>query len=234
MEEKLQTVLKEYIRDVEEVCNILVKSINTSENLNLKNKYDFFVYRSNCKKMEFEAGGISYRLHGKGCVAFNAEKFIDWDFGYRSRWCGINPWRVSTTLKKNNSLHVEYYDGVLLQASCEQLVKKGIMFKQNDQYYFKMIENESYKPEFPTEFDILVIEYFNSSWSIPRNKVIDRFIRKSTRVHNHINKDEDKYMLRFLLKGKEIYSIPYNDISYPENAVKIMSDEIIKNLLKAQ
>lgn len=234
MEEKLQTILKEYIRDVEEVCNILVKSINTSESLNLKNKYDFFVYRSNCKKMEFEAGGISYRLHGKGCVAFNAEKFIDWDFGYRSRWCGINPWRVSTTLKKNNSLHVEYYDGVLLQAACEQLVKKGIMFKQNDQYYFKMIENESYKPEFPTEFDILVIEYFNSNWSIPRNKVIDRFIRKSTRVYNHINKDEDKYILRFLLKGKEIYSIPYNDISYPENAVKIMSDEIIKNLLKAQ
>ena len=39
-------------------------------------------------------------------------------------------------------------------------------------------------------------------------------------------------MLKFLLGGKEIFTIPYNDISYPENAVKIMSDEIIKNLLK--
>ena len=41
-------------------------------------------------------------------------------------------------------------------------------------------------------------------------------------------------MLKFLLGGKEFYAIPYNDISYPENAVKIMSDEIIKNLSKVQ
>ena len=41
-------------------------------------------------------------------------------------------------------------------------------------------------------------------------------------------------MLKFLLGGKEIFTIPYNDVSYPENAVKIMSDEIIKNLLKIE
>ena len=163
-------------------------------------------------------------------AAFNAEKFIDWDFGYRSRWCGINPWKVSITLKENNSPHIEYYDGNLLQTECEQSVKKGIMFKKYGQYYFEMTANDTYKPEFPTEFDTLVVEYFNSSWSIPRSKVIDRFIRKSTRVHKRISMDEDKYTLRFLLKGEEIYTIPYNDICYPENAIKIMSDEIIKNL----
>lgn len=230
MEEKLQSVLKEYIRDVENVCNILVRSINNTENLNLRNKHDFFIYRSSCKKMEFEAEGISYRLHGKGCAAFNAEKFIDWDFGYRSRWCGINPWKVSFTLKKNNDPHVEYYNGDLLQAACEQLLNSGIMFKRYEQYYFELKANETYKPEFPTKFDTLVVEYFESSWSIPRNKVIDQFIRKSTRVYRYINEDKDKYMLKFYLNGKEIYTIPYNDISYPENAVKIMSDEIIKNL----
>lgn len=234
MEEKLQIVLKKYIRDVEGVCNILIRSINSSEKFNLKNKYDFFVYRSSCKRTEFEAEGIRYRFHGKGCVAFNEEKFIDWDFGYRSRWCGINPWKVSMTLKKNNNPHVEYYDGNFIQTACEQFIRKGIMFKQYDQYYFGMTADESFKPEFPTEYDTLVIEYFSSGWSIPRNNVIDRFIRKSTRVHNQINKIEDKYMLKFLLDGREIYTIPYNDISYPENAVKIMSDEIIKNLLKAQ
>ena len=234
MEEKLQIVLKEYIRDVEDICNILVKSISCSENLNLKNKYDFFAYRSNCKKMEFEAEGISYRLHGKGCTAFNEKMFIDWDFGYRSRWCGINPWKVSMTLKKNNSPYIECYDGNLIQTVCEQFVKKGIMFKQYDQYYFEMTADVTFKPEFPTEYDTLIVEYFNLSWSMPRNKLIDRFIRKSTRVHNQVNKNEDRYMLKFLLGGKEIYTIPYNDISYPENAVKIMSDEIIKNLLKSQ
>lgn len=38
-------------------------------------------------------------------------------------------------------------------------------------------------------------------------------------------------MLKFLLDKKEVYTIPYNDSCYPENAVKIMSDEIISNLL---
>ena len=49
-------------------------------------------------------------------------------------------------------------------------------------------------------------------------------------MYNQIDKNEDKYILKFLLNGREVYTIPYNDISYPENAVKIMSDEIIKNL----
>ena len=232
MEEKLQMVLKEYIRNVENVCNILINSINDSENLNLRNKYDFFMYRASCKKMEFTAEGISYKLHGKGCTAFDEKMFIDWDFGYRSRWCGIDSWKVSMTLKENNSSYVEYYDGNLLQTACEQFVKNGVMFKKDNQYYFEMAEEETFRPEFPTEYDTLVIEYFSSSWSISRNKVIDRFIRKSTRVLNKINENEDKYMLKFLLGGKEIFAIPYNDVSYPENAVKIMSDEIIKNLSK--
>ena len=234
MEEKLQIILKEYIKDVEDVCNILIKSLNVSQDLNLKNKYDFFEYRSRCKKTEFETEGFRYSFHGKGCTAFSEEKIIDWDFGYRSRWCGIDPWKVSMALKENNSPHVEYYDGNLIQTACDHLVKKGVMFKKYDQYYFEMPENETLKPEFPTEYDVLIIEYFDSRWSIPRNKLIDRFIRKSTRVHNQIYKEEDKYILKFLLDGRKIYTIPYNDISYPENAVKIMSDEIIKNLSKAQ
>lgn len=231
MEGNLQVILKEYIRDVEDVCKFLISGINCSENQNLKNKYDFFEYRSSCKKMEFEVGGISYRFHGKGCTAFNKEKFLDWDFGYRSRWCGINPWKVSLTLKKNSKPYVEYYDGNLLEIACEQLVEKGIMFKQYDQYYFEMTADEIFKPEFPTEYDTLIIEYCNLSWSVPRNKVTDRFIRKCTWVGKQIDKNEDSYILKFILNGKVIYAIPYSDISYPEKAVKIMSDEIIRNLL---
>ena len=87
MEEKLQSVLNEYIKNVEYMCNVLIENINCAENLSLKNKYDFFTYRSNCKKMEFEAEGISFKLHGKGCVAFNKNVFLEWDFGYRSKWC---------------------------------------------------------------------------------------------------------------------------------------------------
>lgn len=230
MEETLQIVLQEYVKAVEEVCNILLKSINDSENLNLKNKFDFFAYRSKCQKMEFEAGGISYRLHGKGCTAFREGMFIDWDFGYRSRWCGIDPWKVSITLKRNNSPYAECFDGDFIRAACEQSVRRGIMFQKYDQYYFAATENETFKPEFPTEYDTLVIEYFDSIWSVPRNKVVDRFIRKSTRIHKQIYKSEDCFMLRFLLNGKDVYAIPYSDVCYPENAVKIMSDQIIREI----
>ena len=143
MEEKLQVVFKEYIGEVEGVCKLLIKSINDSENTNLRNKYDFFEYRSRCKKTEFEVGEVKYRLHGKGCTVFNQEKVIEWDFGYRSRWCGIDPWKVSMTLKKNCSPHAEFYDVNLLQTACEQFVKDGIMFKKYDQYYFELTENET-------------------------------------------------------------------------------------------
>lgn len=51
-------------------------------------------------------------------------------------------------------------------------------------------------------------------------------------MYNKIDKNEDKYVLSFLLEEKEIYSISYDDIGYPEGAIKIMSDDILHNLLK--
>lgn len=230
MEEKLQIILREYMKEVEDVCDILIKSINSSENMAIKNKYDFYLYRSNCKNMEFEAEGISYRLHGKGCTAFNERMYIDWDFGYRSRWCGIDPWKVSMTLKLSKSPYIEYYDGNLVQTLCERFVDDGTMFKRHGQYYFSVPKEETFKPAFPKEYDTLMIEYYNASWSIPKDKIIDRFVRKSIWVHNQIYKSRDHYILKFLANGKEIFVIPYNDVSYPESAIKIMTDEIIKNL----
>ncbi len=47
-------ILKEYIKEVENVCNILIESINFSEKFDLKNKYDFYLYKSGCRSMEFE------------------------------------------------------------------------------------------------------------------------------------------------------------------------------------
>lgn len=230
MEDKLRKVLKEYIKKVEEVCDNLLVGINSSENLSLKTKRDFLSYRTECKRMEFEINGIKYLLHGKGCMAYNKEIFLDWDFGYRSRWCGIEPWKVAMTLKKNNSNYIEYYDGNLIKKECEQMIKESIMFEQNGQYYFSIPEEETFIPTFPEQYDTLVIEYFDSKWSMPRNKVIDRFIRKSRRVYNQIYTTEDKYILRFFLEEQEISAIPYSDICYPETAVKIMSDDILRNL----
>ncbi len=237
MEEKIKNIMEKYIKDVEDTCNILLEGINYRDNLNLKTKKDFFDYRMKKSNMEFEVRGISYRLHGKGCMAFNKEFFLDWDFGYRSRWCGIDPWKLSMTIKKSKSQYSEYYDGNLIKKTCEQAVKDGIMFKKYEQYYFAIPKSETFKPQFPKEFDTLVVTHRDSTWSLPRNKVIDKFIRKSSWVYNKIDryndKYNDKYVLSFLLEEKEIYSISYDDIGYPEGAIKIMSDDILHNLLKA-
>lgn len=220
----------EYIRDIDDVCNLLINEINLSENLRLRNKYDFFEYRAKCRKMEFEFDGVIYRLHGKGCTAYTEKMFFDWDFGYRSRWCGINPWKVAMTLKKSNSPLIDYYDGNLIKTLCEEMVHKGILYKKYEQYYFEFKIEDTFKPDFPTDYDSLIIEYDDLEWRIARNKLVDRFIRKSVRIQNKINSDIDKYTLKFCLADKTIYSIPYNEVRFPESAVEVMSDEIIKNL----
>lgn len=228
--ENIEPILRDYIENVETACSSLLKSINRSENIDLKTKYDFFAYRAGCKKLEFETEEMKYILHGVGCMAFSEKMFLNWDFGYRSRWCGIEPWKVSMTLKRNGSIYREYYDGNAVKESCEQLAAKGKMFKKNNQYYFEIARSETFKPSFPSEYDTLVIEHSGTRWIVPRNKVIDRFIRKSAWIYNGIEKNENRYILRFFLKEKEVYAIPYDDTGYPENAIKIMSDEILKHL----
>ena len=85
---------------------------------------------------------------------------------------------------------------VILAATCgaigqyldKHLVNMGIT--RNDYFYymcFSMI---------PFSIIMLIIEYFNSYWSIPRNKIVERFIRKSTWIYNQINKEDDKYIYK--------------------------------------
>ena len=52
MEEKIRDIMQEYIKNVEDTCNILLEGINYNDNLNLKTKKDFFVYRMKTSKME--------------------------------------------------------------------------------------------------------------------------------------------------------------------------------------
>lgn len=230
MEEKFKNTMDEYINNINRACDKLLKGINNSENICLKSKMDFFDYRVKIKKLEFEFDGVKYNLHGKGCTAFNDKIFLDWDFGYRSRWCGINPWKVAMSLKKSRCDVVEYYNGNLVKELCEQSVLEGMMFIQQEQYYFTIPENQTIKPDFPKEFDTLIIEHNGIKCSIARNKIIDRFIRKSNRIYNQIDKNKNCYLLKFVYSGKVIYTIAYDDIGYPENAVKIMSDDILKNI----
>ena len=177
--------------------------------------------------MEFEVNGLAYQLHGIGCMVHNDNYFIDWDFGTKSRWCGIDPWKAALTLQKNNSIYATIFNHTMIENACEQWVKEGVMFKHNVQYYFTIPEEETFIPKFPKEYDTLVIENPNFKQSVPRNKLIDRFIRKSHRVYSKIDTCPDVYVLKFLLNGKEVYTILYSDIGYPESAVRIMRNEIL-------
>lgn len=232
MEEKLQTILQNYIEKIELLCERLLEEINFTEHLDLKTKYDFFLYRATCRKMEFQVNGVKYRLHGIGCTAYNDDFFIDWDFGYRSRWYGIDPWKVALTLKMSKDINTEFYDGDLVKSRCDLLVEKDILFQHKNQYYFKIQKQEVFVPQFPENYDTLIIEWSGQRWEIPRKKEIDKFIRKSIWVYDKIDEDKNKCMLRFLLQGKELYQIPYSDTAYPESAVKIMSDVVLRNLIQ--
>lgn len=135
---------------------------------------------------------------------------------------------LGMTLMKNKSKYVEYYDGKLLKEACEQALTEGEMLEKNGLYHYPIPIKETFSSVFPKDYDTLVIEHFDDKWTISRNKVIDRFLRKSNRVYN----SENIHILRFPPDNKEVYSIPYDDICYPENAIKIMTDDIIWNLKK--
>lgn len=102
------------------------------------------------------------------------------------------------------------------------------MYEKYGLYYFLIMETELIKPNFPQEFDVLIIDYFEETCTIKRNKVIDKFLRKSNKVYKRIENYYDKYTLRFLLDGKEIYKFYYSDVGYPEKAVKLMKSILIE------
>ncbi|MBC5711337.1 hypothetical protein H8S75_25710 [Hungatella sp. L12] len=173
MEDGLRTVMKEYIDQVNDVCLRLLAG------LCLKSKADFLCSRKLRWGIEYEINGTKYLLHGAGCRACDGEWYLDWNFGYGSRWCGT--------------------------------------------------VSETFEPQFPKEFDTLIVEHFEDRWVILRNRMVERFLRKSRRVYREIGSSLNKYTLRFMLDGKETGTFLYDDICYPERAVTIMR-EILINL----
>lgn len=229
MNDELSIILEDYIKTVSSLCDNLLLELG----FKCKRELIIYLYYSGHRIDELDCNGVHYFFHGRGCLAEHGNIRINWDFGYRGRWCGINPWFVAEFLKWNGNELCEYYDGNKIKEECVVALESGEMFEKYGQYYLIIPKNQTFKPDFPGEFDSLIIEHFDSRWRIPRNKVINRFIRKATWVFNEVDKNPDKYNLRFMSGDEEIYQIFYDDIGYPENAIKIMSDDIIRNLEKA-
>jgi len=79
------------------------------------------------------------------------------------------------------------------------------MYKKHDLYYLTIPNNETFTPDFPEEFDTLVVEYIHDEWIIPRNKLVDRLLRKSKRVHQEVGKNLETYTIKFLLDDKRYF-----------------------------
>ena len=218
MDQQLEIYIKKYILHIEEICIYLIKE------LKLRNKTDLLNYRNKLKKWEFMVGKIRVCFHGRGCNARYNEIIYDWDFGYGSRWCGINPMLLETTLVNKG---ITFWDFNKIKEQCEISVVEGKMYKKNGLYYFSIHEEDLIKPDFPQMFDMLVVDYFGKSYKIQRNKVVDRFLRKSNRVYKEIEGFYDKYTLRFILNGEEIYKFYYSDICYSEKANELMKSILI-------
>ena len=229
MDEKFLEAVKTYLYIVEEACNLLIDYIDNKEQITIINKYDLYDYLHKNHVLEFVQGERRYCFHGKGCtVLINDIPTIDWDFGFRSWWCGIDPFKMSTTLKGISYKETNYYDGNYIKKQCEQYLLEKIMYFYSGQYYINLIKIKCKKQKFPTAYDRMVIEYKGISKSYLKCKSIDKFIRKSNVVYDGINYLKNSYTLVFYYQNSEVARIPYNDIAYPDAAVKIMNGEIIR------
>lgn len=228
MEKELKSLLNDYLSQVNTLC------MNLLGGLDLHNKTELiqYLYMGKERIWELCINNITYKFHGSGCNAYYGERVIQWDFGRRSHWCGIDPWFIARYMKDNRNKYEKYFDIEFIKLQCDKAVEDKEMYLVNGRYYFTIPLIDTFRPQFPNDFDSVIIEYFDNRWFIKRNKELNRFIRKSIYIYNIINDIPDKYIINFLKDGTSIYTVAYNDICYPENAVIIMSDGIIKNLEK--
>lgn len=214
---------------VEEACMLLLNYLEKKQQIVVRNKYGLYDYLNRSHKFEIVVDDKKYIFHGSGCtVLSNDTSIIDWDFGCRSWWCGIQPFKMAQTLKKIKFTEKEYYDGDHIKGKCEQYLSEGFLYYYKGQYYIDMIRLKCKRVEFPVDYDKMAVHYKGISRVFLRCKNIDRFIRKSNLVYEGISALKDNYILIFYKNDKEITKVPYNDIAYPYAAVKIMNEEIIK------
>ncbi|SEQ05973.1 hypothetical protein SAMN02910289_01146 [Lachnospiraceae bacterium RM5] len=229
MDKKFLEAVKFYLYIVENACNLLIDYIRNKEQIYIINKYDLYDYLHKKHVFEFVEGERKYCFHGKGCtVLINDKPMIDWDFGYRSCWCGVEPFKMALTLKSSSYKDFNYYDGKYIKKQCEQYLSEKKMYYYSGQYYIDLIKFNYKKIKFPIIYDKMIIEYNGISRSYPKCKSIDKFIKKSNVIYEKINYLKNNYTLVFYYQNNEIARIPYNDIAYPDAAVKIMNGEIIK------
>ncbi len=234
METEFERACFTYCDIVKDLCERLISHITDQENIEVQNKRALyrFLHESHCT--EYRIDDERFTFHGSGCSYYiSNDKKADWDFGYRSLWCGIDPYKMSMTLRSNDYHDTNYHDAQYIKSKCEYYCSTGKLKLYKDQYYIDFLQKETMRIPFPEEFDRLEIDDGITQNVFERSKIIDRFLRKSNRVYKHIESLPGNINLAFYNKGVKIADIPYNDIAYPDSAVDIMSHQIL-NLYRTQ
>lgn len=222
MDEYLRKESEEYIQHVNEICKMIIHS------LGLRSKAEFWEFRKHHFYPQLIVHGYRIEFHGRGCRVFSEDEYLDWDFGYGSRWCGINPWLFALTLKKNGNSQSAFMSGEYIHEAFEDAIANNEVYKKEDLYYFVISKEEFVRPEFPKNFDTLVVEQFGKKWILKNDALVKRFIRRSSSIWHHAGESEDAFLLIFYMEKNEVFRIHFDDISYSEGATKTFF-EMIKN-----
>lgn len=159
---------------------------------------------------------------------FNDVIVADWDFGFRSLWCGIDSYKMSLTLKNNGYVNHSFYNADFIRDLCESYIAQGDLILYKNQYYVNLLKKGTIKTKFPDIYDELIVYYSGEVIIFNKSKDIDRFIRKSREIYKDIDKLDNNSMLVFRYNNKVVYKVLYNDIAYPDSAVEIMTNKILK------
>lgn len=219
-----------YLNTVERECKNLMEFCNSKFQESLFDKKGLLKFISENKITEVRTETGVYKFHGSGCSLFYSNEIkLQWDFGYENWWCGIDPFFTYSYLKYNRELEYSIDD---LKMYCEESVEKGLFYKLYSKYYIFLYKISSIPINIPNMYDTLVVSYRGKKKKISRNKLTDRFARKATCCYSEIEKLDNNYELFFYNDGEMIYTVYYNSIAYPLNAVEIMSKQILNSLNK--
>ena len=131
MEEELTNLLKEYVVNIEKAMKLIYQKFSLTNNYDLiclRTKYHGYV--------EIEEG--TYIFHGAGCRFEGKNFYVDFQFGGKKHYGGIETHTFCNTLMETHSKIFEKYEHITLNdfvvRICNKLVEEGMMYK--DQFYF--------------------------------------------------------------------------------------------------
>ena len=229
MDLEFEKAVYKYYCIVKEKCELLINHILLSEQVLLRDKYELYAYIKKKRRLDFCFDNNNYIFHGCGCTVYFRDVIVaDWDFGYRSLWCGIDAYKMSLTLKNNKYENNKYHDADYINMLCKLYASMNEVLIYKNQYYINLLRKGTIRTSFPENYNKMIIKYSMKEKCFNRSKEIDRFLRKSREIYMNIDELDNNYLLIFMDMDKEVYRINYNDIAYPDSAVDIMNGRILR------